>query len=219
MATVLISGANRGLGLEFARQYAGDGWAVIGTARAPDEADALKQTGARVLPLDIAEPSSIAGLAVAVGKEPIDLLIANAGVYGRNDLDPDAWLNVLRVNTLGPTLLADALRANVAASQRKRMVAITSGMGSIGETGGGHIPYRTSKAALNMAWRNLALDYAGDGIAVAVINPGWVKTDMGGSGAAITPEQSVSGMRRTIDSLSPDQSGRFFSWDGRRFAW
>lgn len=219
MPTVLITGANRGIGLEFARQYAADGWDVLGTAREPDRAETLRGTGARVLSLDIAEPASIAVLAAEVGGQPVDLLIANAGIYGENSLDPDKWAQVLRVNAIGPTLLADALRRNVAASALKRMVAVTSGMGSIAETGGGHIPYRTSKAALNMAWKNLALDYAREGIAVVAINPGWVQTDMGGPGASITPEQSVTGMRRAIDTLTPAQSGRFLSWDGQELPW
>jgi NAD(P)-dependent dehydrogenase (short-subunit alcohol dehydrogenase family) len=219
MPTVLISGANRGIGLEFARQSAGDGWTVIGTARHPDQADELRATGAEILPLDIADPASIAVLARAVGDRPIDLLFANAGIYGPERLDSAAWLDVLRVNAIGPTLLAAALRANVAASEQKRMVAVTSGMGSITETAGGHIPYRTSKAALNMAWRNLAIDYAKDGITVAVINPGWVQTDMGGAGASVPPAESVSAMRGVIAVLTPADSGRFLSYDGKQFAW
>ncbi|CAM3169005.1 SDR family oxidoreductase [Sphingomonas antarctica] len=219
MSTVLISGANRGIGLEFARQSAADGWTVIGTARHPDQADALRATGAEVLALDIADAASIAALAQAVGDRPIDLLFANAGIYGETNLDPGAWLNVLRTNAIGPTLLAEALRKNVARSDRKRMVAVTSGMGSIAETGGAHIPYRTSKAALNMAWKNLAIEYAKDGITVGVINPGWVQTDMGGPGAAITPTQSVTGMRRVIAALTPADTGRFLSWDAKDIAW
>lgn len=219
MPAVLIAGANRGIGLEFARQYAADGWEVVATARRPEAAGELQRLGVRIERLDMADAAGIAELAESVGDLPIDLLIANAGVYGQSGLDAEAWMRVMRVNTVGPTLLADALRRNVAASALKRMVALTSGMGSIAETSGGSIPYRTSKAALNMAWKNLALDYARDGIAVAVINPGWVKTDMGGPNASITPEQSVSGMRRMIDGLTPERSGRFLSWDGREFPW
>ena len=219
MPTVLITGANRGLGLEFARQYGADGWAVLATAREPERADALRDTGAELISLEISDAGSIARLAEHVGDRPVDLLIANAGIYGESNLDADAWSKLLQVNVIGPTLLAEALRRNVAASAVKRMVAVTSGMGSIAETGGGHIPYRTSKAALNMAWKNLALDYANDGIAVAVINPGWVQTDMGGPGASITAEQSITGMRGSIDTLSLEQSGRFLSWDGQELPW
>ena len=219
MPTVLISGANRGIGLEFARQSAADGWTVIGTARHLDQADELRATGAEILPLDIADAASIAALAQALGDCPIDLLFANAGIYGATNLDPAAWLDVLRVNAIGPTLFAQALRANVAASDLKRMVAVTSGMGSIAETGGGHIPYRTSKAALNMAWKNLAIEYAKDGITVGVINPGWVQTDMGGPGAAIAPTQSVTGIRSVIDALTPADTGRFLSWNAKDIPW
>ena len=219
MPTVLISGANRGIGLEFARQSAADGWTVIGTARHPDQAAELRATGAEILPLDMADAASIAALARSVGDRPLDLLLANAGIYGETNLDPEAWLNVLRVNAIGPTLLAEALRASVAASELKRMVAVTSGMGSIAETGGSHIPYRTSKAALNMAWKTLAIEYAKDEITVGVINPGWVQTDMGGSGAAITPTQSVTGIRRVIDALTPADTGRFLSWNATDIPW
>ena len=219
MPTVLITGANRGIGLEFARQYTADGWGVIGAARRPDAASELHRLGVEVQKLDAADPASIAALAASLGERPIDLLIANAGVFGGNDLDPVAWEEVLRTNLIGPTLLAQALRPNVAASGLKRMVALTSAMASIAETGGGQIPYRSSKAALNMAWRNLALEYARDGIAVAVISPGWVQTDMGGPNASISAEESVAGMRRVIDTLSPRQSGRFLSWDGRELPW
>jgi NAD(P)-dependent dehydrogenase (short-subunit alcohol dehydrogenase family) len=219
MPTVLITGANRGIGLEFARQYAADGCKVIGAARRPDAAGELHRLGVEVQQLDAADPASIAALAASLAGRPIDLLIANAGVFGGNDLDPAAWEEVLRTNLIGPTLLAQTLRPNVAASGLKRMVALTSAMASIAETGGGQIPYRSSKAALNMAWRNLALDYARDGIAVAVISPGWVQTDMGGPNATISVEESVAGMRRVIEALSPRQSGRFLSWDGRELPW
>jgi len=219
MSSVLITGANRGIGLAFARSYAADGWDVIATSRRPGEAEELNRLDAEILPLDAADPASIAALAQRLADRPIDLVVANAGIYGSSELDADEWVHVLRVNSIGPALLAQALRVNVANSADKRMVAVTSGMGSIGESSGGHIPYRSSKAALNMAWKSLSIDYARDGIIMAVINPGWVKTDMGGVNAAITPEQSVEGMRRIIDTLSPAENGRFLSWDGREFPW
>lgn len=219
MPTVLITGANRGIGLEFARQYGSEGWDVVATARKPDAANDLTALGAQVEPLEIADAASISALAERLSGRPVDLLIANAGIYGKTGLDPEAWAHVLRVNAIGPTLVADALRPNVAASSLKRMVAVTSGMGSIAETGGDHIPYRSSKAALNMAWKNLAVTYAADGIAVAVINPGWVQTDMGGPNASISVQRSVQGMRQVIDTLTPAKSGRFLSWDGRELPW
>lgn len=220
MPTVLISGANRGIGLELARQYRADDWDVFATARDPDKAGDLRATGATALPLDAADCASIAALAGEVGAAAIDLLIANAGIWAANELDPEAWVRVLQVNTLGPVLLAEALKPNVARSEHKMMIAMTSGMGSIGDNDSGRfVAYRSSKAALNAAWKTLALDWRGDGIVMAVMNPGWVKTDMGGPSASITVEQSVTGIRREIASLTPDRSGSFLSYDGKRYPW
>lgn len=219
MPTVLITGANRGIGLEFARQYAGDGWNVIGTARQPDAAAGLKATGASVEPLDAADPESIAALASSLAGRPIDVLIANAGVYAQTT-DKDDWLAAFATNSIGPTLLAQALRANVAASGMRKMAAITSRMGSIADnSSGGAIAYRATKAALNAAWHSLAIDLRGDGIAVALLHPGWVQTDMGGKGASIDTRTSVSGLRRVIDGLALDQSGAFFDYDGQGLPW
>lgn len=218
MPTVLISGANRGIGLELARQYRADDWDVFATARHPGKADELRDTGASVLPLDAADPASIAALAGEVGAAAIDVLIANAGVWAENRLDADAWVRVFETNTIGPVLLAEALKPNVARSGLKTMIAMTSGMGSIGDNDSGRfVAYRSSKAALNAAWKTLALDWRGDGIVMAVMNPGWVKTDMGGPGASITPEQSVTGIRREIAALA--RTGAFLSYDGKAFPW
>lgn len=219
MPTILISGANRGIGLELARQYRGDGWDVIGTAREPAQAEALRATGATVHTLDAADPASIAALARELSDRPVDLLIANAGIWAGNGLDPAEWLRVLQTNTIGPALLAQALKPHVARSQIKTMIAMTSGMGSIGDNGGGFVAYRSSKAALNMAWNTLARDWRGDGILMAVMNPGWVKTDMGGANASITVEQSVTGIRREIAALTPERTGSFLSYDGKRYPW
>ena len=219
MPTVLITGANRGIGLEFARQYRADGWDVIATARRPDAAAELKATGARVEMLDAADGRSIAELADRLGSAPIDVLIANAGVYP-SGLDPSGWSAAFATNCIGPTLLAQALRKNVVASGLRRMVAITSRMGSIADNGsGGAIAYRSSKAALNAAWHSLALDLRGDGIVAAVLHPGWVQTDMGGTGAQIDAGTSVSGLRQVIDGLSVERTGRFFNYDGQELPW
>ena len=220
MSTVLITGANRGLGLEFARQYAADGWTVIGTARRPDEAGALETLGVEVAPLNAADPASIGALAQRLNGRPIDVLIANAGVMGPTRPDADGWAATLQTNSIGPTLLAYALKANVAASGERKMVAITSRMGSIADnSSGGYIAYRSSKAALNAAWRSLSIDWRGDGITLALFHPGWVRTDMGGAGAAIDAVTSVTRLRQQIAGLTPERSGIFLSWDGEELSW
>lgn len=217
MPTVLITGANRGIGLEFARQYAADGWSVIATARRPDEAAELHQLGAEILPLDAADPAAIDALAARLQARSLDVLIANAGVLPRG-LDADEWAHAFATNCIGPTLLARALKPSMAAGGR--MIAITSKMGSIADNGsGGAIAYRSSKAALNAAWRSLSIDWRGDDLALAMLHPGWVQTDMGGPGAAIDPVTSVTGMRKTIDALTPGRTGSFLNYDGQELPW
>src|SRR5690606_18789110 len=157
-----------------------------------------------ILPLDVADDASVAAFAKTVGDAPVDILIANAGVWGGQSeqqfgtLDFDNWARVLAVNTLGPMRLAQAFADRVRAAPAGRMVALTSGMSSTAETEGGYLAYRSSKAVLNNAWRNLAIALKGDGVACTVIDPGWVQTDMGGASARLTPGQSVTGMRAVI---------------------
>ena len=225
--TVLVTGANRGLGLEFVRQYSGAGWHVHAACREPKEAHDLLHFAPEVdvHKLDVTHPQQIAALARELEDEAIDLLINNAGVIGPRgltlgSLDYDAWLEVLEVNTLAPMRMAEAFVDNVARSEGKRVVSITSRMGSIGgsDGGGGYI-YRSSKAALNAAMHTLSIDLAEREITVAVLHPGWVRTDMGGSGAVLSVEQSVTGMRRVIEALTLKTSGRFFNYDGGEIAW
>jgi NAD(P)-dependent dehydrogenase (short-subunit alcohol dehydrogenase family) len=156
---------------------------------------------------------------------PVDLLINNAGTAGKpgqttGNIDYANWLQVLEVNTVGPVRVVEASADLVARSERRLIVTITSGMGSLTDnTEGGSIAYRTSKAAVNMAMRSVAVDLARRGITCIVVHPGWVRTDMGGSSAPLTPEQSVSGMRRVIARLSTRDSGKFFNYDGREHSW
>ena len=227
MPTVLITGANRGLGLEFAKQYARDGYRVFATARTPSaELKALAETERAVSlhPLEVTDPASVQALAQALKGEPIDELIANAGWMGPErqrlgSIDYDGLLETLRINTLGPLRLAEALVENVAKSQRKLMVALTSGMGSISDSSGGYYAYRASKAALNMSFHNLGLDLKARGIIAIVINPGWVQTDMGGRHAPTTPEASISAMRKVFDKLTLADSGSFKNYKGGDYAW
>jgi NAD(P)-dependent dehydrogenase (short-subunit alcohol dehydrogenase family) len=231
MPSALITGANRGLGLEFARQYLADGWRVYAACRDPASAYELRRLPdknrdtLRILALDVADPASINAAATELGGEAIDLLLNNAGIIGPRgqtigNIDYDAWKEVLDVNTLGPTRVSEAFVEHVARSDRKLIVTLTSGMGSIADnTSGGSIVYRSSKAAVNMVMRSLAIDLAPRGITCVVVNPGWVRTDMGGPNATVEPSESISRMRRLIEDLGPEQSGKFLNHTGREYPW
>jgi NAD(P)-dependent dehydrogenase (short-subunit alcohol dehydrogenase family) len=223
--TVLITGANRGLGLEFARQYTEAGWAVIGTSRSPDNAAELQKLEVRVMQLDVTDPESVARLVADLENQPIDLLInnagyANKGARGFEDLSFEGVERVIAVNTLGPMRVTQALLPNLRLGNDKKIVHITSGLGSIRENdSGGFYGYRESKAALNMFNRSLAVDYRDEGFTCIVMSPGWVRTDMGGPEAPLSPQDSIRGMRKVIDGLTIEDSGTFQSWDGRQRAW
>ena len=222
MPTVFVVGASRGLGLEFARQYAEAGWRVIATAREPRQADALRGVAADVHALDVADLGAVRRLAHQLRDETIDLLVANAGVSGprhmsAEEVDAEAWLETFRVNAVAPLALAGAFRRHVARSAMRKMAAVTSRLGSIASTEGGRYVYRSSKAALNMAWRSFALD-APDVVAI-LLHPGWVRTDRGGASAPVAPEESVAGMRRVIEGAGQPQSGRFFNYTGEEIPW
>jgi NAD(P)-dependent dehydrogenase (short-subunit alcohol dehydrogenase family) len=216
MPNVLITGANRGIGLEFAQQYAADGWNVIATARhSRAELDAL---GVTVKPLDLSDADAVAGFTI---DGSLNLLIANAGTSEPKETqgadNARAWQKMMMVNAIAPYQLGKALLPRMVGGGK--MIAISSGMGSIGDTGGGWVPYRTSKAALNMAWSNLALEAKSRGVACVLFSPGWVKTDMGGAGAEITAEESVSAMRALIERLTIDDTGKFLRRDGSELPW
>jgi len=218
MPTVLITGANRGIGLEFARQYSADGWTVIATAR--QSSAELESAGVRIEPLDLSDADAVAGLPGEIDA-PLDLFIANAGTNhpmntdgARNARD---WQEMMMVNAIAPYQLGKALLQHM--GDGGKMVAISSGMGSIGDNGGGWVPYRTSKAALNMAWSSLALDARKQGVTCVLVSPGWVKTRMGGAGAEITAEESVSAVRSLIERLTLDDSGKFLRRNGSELPW
>ena len=227
MPSVLITGANRGLGLEFAKQYARDGYRVFATARSESpELRALKQSAPALEfhALDVTDAASVRKLADGLKGEPIDVLINNAGWMGPErqrvgNIDYDGLLETLRINTLGPLRVAEAFVEHVAKSQRKLMVALTSGMGSISDSSGGYYAYRASKAALNMTYHNLGLDLKQRGIIAIVINPGWVQTDMGGKSAPTRPEDSIAMMRKVFDSLTLADTGSFKNYKGGDFPW
>jgi len=216
MSSVLITGANRGIGLEFARQYSEAGWNVIATAR--QSSPELDTLGVTVRPLDLSDPDAVAAFSV---DRPLDVFIANAGT--NHPMNPDgpenarAWQTMMMINAIAPYQLGKALLPRMA--DGGKMIAISSGMGSIGDNGGGWVPYRTSKAALNMAWSCLALEASGRRVSCVLFSPGWVKTRMGGAGAEITSEESVSSMRSLIERLTIDDNGKFLRRDGSELPW
>lgn len=231
MPTVLITGANRGLGLEFARQYLSDGWRVYAACRDPASAPELRRLPEgsgdklRIVALDVTDPASIAAAAAELDGEAIDLLLNNAGIIGPRGqtlghIDYDAWAEVLAVNTMGPMRVSEAFVEHVARGDPKLIVTLTSGMGSISDnSSGGSIVYRSSKAAVNMVMRSLAIDLAPRGIACVVVNPGWVRTEMGGPNATLEPAESVDRLKRLIATFGPEQSGKFFNHTGREYPW
>jgi len=230
MPSTLITGANR-LGLEFAKQYLADGWQVYAACRDPDSASELRRLAdasgekLQILALDVTDAANVKTAAAKLNGQAIDLLLNNAGVMGAQrqtigNIDYEEWAKVLNVNTLGPMRVSEAFVDHVARSERKLIVTLTSGMGSIADnTSGGSVAYRSSKAAVNMVTRSLAIDLAPRGITCVVVNPGWVLTEMGGPHARITPAESVRRMRDLIATLGPARSGRFFNHDGREYPW
>ena len=236
MPGVLISGASRGLGLEFVRQYLDDNWSVVALCRDPGGATELQELSSThdaldVLECDVTDFSAIDDVAAALEGRPLDVLVNNAGLFGPKreadgdfrqsfgHLDYDVVTEVLRVNTLAPLKLCETLVDNVTRSEQKKMVTISSALGSIANTDTGLYAYRTSKAAVNMAMATLARELAPRGAIVAVLNPGWVKTDMGGAHAALEIADSIRSLRRVIADLSPAQNGRFLDYDGSEIPW
>jgi NAD(P)-dependent dehydrogenase (short-subunit alcohol dehydrogenase family) len=232
MKTLLITGANRGIGLEFCTQYAVAGWRVLACCRDPGRADALNKLVARypglikLHALDVTDHAQIEQLAHTLADESIDLLINNAGVYpaadklGFGQADYAEWMAAFNINTMSPLKMVEAFVQQIARSKLKLIVTITSQMGSIDDNGsGGSYLYRSSKAAANMVVKSLAVDLKGKGITSVAFNPGWVKTDMGGPNAMIAVEQSVSDMRRVIAGLTLADTGKFIGNDGVVIPW
>lgn len=221
MPTILITGANRGIGLEFARQYRRDGWSVIATAREPANADELNALEVSVEPLDMRDFDAVTAFGDRLeGK--LDLLIANAGTWipegSETAEDGRLWMEMMAANCIGPCLLAKSLARRFEAAGK--LVAVSSGMGSITEASSpGFVPYRTSKAALNMGWHALAIELKPAGLITAVLDPGWVRTRMGGPDAPLAPEESVAAMRELIGRLGPADSGGFFRRTGEVVPW
>lgn len=226
MPNVLITGAGKGLGFELARQYAAEGWHVFASVLDPSEQERVRALGeqVRTFVADTTMRATLARMASELQGTPIDVLICNAGIYGPvgqafGETDYDTWERVLRVNVLGSTATIEALIANVEASSRKLIVVMSSRLGSIAWNDGGDPIYRSSKSALNQVVKTLSVDLAGRGITIVAVSPGWVRTDMGGPDAPLSPETSIAGVRKVIAGLTPKDTGKYLAFDGTENAW
>jgi NAD(P)-dependent dehydrogenase (short-subunit alcohol dehydrogenase family) len=224
MSAVLITGANRGIGLELVRQYAADGWKVHACCRTPGKASDLKALPGDITihALDVADVNAIKTLGASLD-EPLDVVIANAGLGGKEvgdfgAIDYDAFANLLAVNTLGPISMLEAFAPHLKETKGK-FAAITSELGSVARASGYAPAYSTSKAALNMAVKSYAATLAAAGVAIAPLHPGWVRTDMGGASAPVTPRESVSGLRNRITEMQATPSPRYLDFSGAELPW
>ncbi len=239
MTTALVTGAGRGMGLEFTRQLLSRGHTVFATARDPSRSGALGELAAEhegrlhSVPLDVSDLESIAAARRAIGERTghLDLLVNNAGINSRGvpegqgnvrfgALEPAGVLRMVEVNAMGPVLITQGFVDLLQKGKEPRVISVSSWLGSIGaKTSGGNYGYCASKATLNMLARAMAFDLLPLGIISVVFNPGWVSTDMGGPKAKLTPEESVAGMLKVTDGLTPQHAGQFLQWDGSEHPW
>ena len=228
--TILITGANRGIGLELTEQFAEDGWQVLACCRNPADAGQLQALSERGLAielhaLDVTNYEQMETLADRLGNRPIDILLSNAGIYGSKgtgfgEVDAEEWRQVLEVNTIAPLMLVQAFVEQVATSQQKLVAVISSKVGSIADnSSGGSYIYRSSKTAVNQVVKSLSIDLAGRDIAVISLHPGWVQTEMGGPNAEIGTDESVAGLKSILQSAGLAQSGQFIEFNGNSIPW
>jgi len=230
MGSILVTGSNRGIGLELVRSFAAKSWRVFAACRDPESAEELQElrSGHSLLSvhrLDVADGEAIKRLAAELRDLPIDILFNNAGIFGPahqgfGETDAAGWLETLRVNTIAPLLMAECFVDNVSRSNRRIIASVGSLLGSLSDnTSGGYYAYRTSKAGVHMVMRGLAADLAARGVIAVSFHPGWVRTRMGGTRAPVLPEQSAAGIQRVLLELTSEQNGRFFDYEGRELPW
>lgn len=230
MASVLITGANRGIGLELVEQFLKEGWRVLACCRHPAKAKSLQRLGENggklsIHQLDLLSDDSIAALKSELRAEAVDLLINNAGVMGDAErqafgkMDYAGWLRIFEVNTLAPMKLVEALLANLEAGTQKHVITISSGLASIENTEGQYIAYSSSKAAVNMVMKSLSAILKPSGIRVNLLSPGWVRTDMGGTDAPLSAEQSATLLYDNIVALGAEDTGLFIGIEGNLIPW
>jgi NAD(P)-dependent dehydrogenase (short-subunit alcohol dehydrogenase family) len=220
---VLITGANRGIGLELARQLAARGDDVVATCRDPESATELRALDVTVARLDVTSAEDVARL-IESTQGPLDVLINNAGVGVRGQplgsLDYDRFARFFDTNAMGPVRVAEAFLPRLRSGERRVIASITSRMGSIADnTSGGSYEYRASKAALNMANRSMAVDLGPEGFVCMVLHPGWVQTEMGGSAAPTTTDESATGLIKLIDAADSEYNGGFYDYTGQLLPW
>jgi NAD(P)-dependent dehydrogenase (short-subunit alcohol dehydrogenase family) len=229
MSTVLITGANRGIGLALTQQYLEQGWRVLACCRHPENAESLSRLANNphlsIFQLDVCNQQQLSTLTTTLAHETIDVLFSNAGVYGPSGLrfgetPVDEWLKTFEVNSIAPLKLAEAFIEQVARSQLKTIAIVSSLMGSISDNGYGNAYiYRSSKAAVNAICKSLSIDLAKQDIKSVVLHPGWVKTAMGGENALITSAESAEGLIKIVNNLTTEQSGQFFNYKGDLLQW
>lgn len=229
--TIFITGSNRGIGFEFAKQYAQAKWKVIATCRSPEKASDLKKLQQNypdyiaIFPLDVTDHKQIKAVAKQLQNQPIDILLNSAGVFGPSGIELEHikqtdWQSVLDVNMIAPLLINQTLIENVRNSEKKILAAISSSMGSISEnTSGRRYYYRSSKCGLNMVYKSLSIDLADQNIICVLLHPGWVKTGIGGPEAPLSAEESVYGLRIFLDKVSMEESGNFYNYKGEIIKW
>lgn len=232
MPSVLITGANRGLGLGLLKLYAADGWQVHACVRDPAKAEALRAPNVSLHRLELEDHASIERVAAELKGRPIDVLLNVAGYFGAKivsepgglqefgDTDYAEWEKIHRINVMGPMKMCESFVGHVAASAQKKIVTLTSTIGSIGgNTVGKMYLYRASKAAANAIMKSMAIDLAPRGIIAIPMHPGWVRTDMGGPTADLDVDTSVGGMKRVIAALKPEDTGKFWTYAGETLPW
>ena len=225
MKNILITGANRGIGLKFAEILSANN-NIYATTRDITKADDLKKfDNTELLELDLLNKDSIKSFCSELKDIPLDMIINNAGIFQDEQmeetiLDPELWLDEIMINAIGPVVLSQKLKENIMSGNDKKIIFISSQMGSIDDNySGGYYFYRTSKSALNSAAKSLSIDWKADGISVLMLHPGWVRTDMGGSNAKLDIDTSVSKMLDVINSLDMGKTGTFLNYEGKKLEW
>lgn len=231
LLTVIITGANRGIGFELTKSFLGSGqWKVLAccrdTASAQELQELAKNSGHKIgiYQLDVADELSVKDFAARISGKRVDILLNNAGISGDDrqsvfDMNFDAWLDTFKVNTMAPLRMVQAVMDNLRLSDQPKIVTISSRMGSLSHKGNGHYAYRSSKAAVNKVMQVLSQDLEDENIIVSLMHPGWVQTDMGGKGAEITPQESAAALFKVITALKKTDSGRFLEWTGEELPW
>jgi NAD(P)-dependent dehydrogenase (short-subunit alcohol dehydrogenase family) len=230
MSTILITGANRGIGLELVRQYLATGNSVIACCRQPDTANDLaslvreNKGNLSIHQMDVADEQSIKACAEALSGTAIDVLVNNAGIMGGEhqsfgNASLDDWLHTIQVNTIGPFRVAESFKSHLEAAEAPKLITISSQVGASTFTMPGIYAYASSKAAVNKVMQTLASEWQSAGICVGLMHPGWVQTDMGGAEADITPQESAEGIRQVIEKMTLADSGKFFKWNGDIHPW